>query len=57
MIVIVMGLIGAFLGGTTARKRQGNRKDIAQYATGYGIAFMLVGLVITVMVARMFLAG
>ena len=57
MIVIVMGLIGAFLGGTTARKRQGNRKDIAQYATGYGIAFMLVGLVITVMVDRMFLAG
>ena len=57
MIVIVMGLIGAIIGGRTASRRQGNRKDIAQYAAGYGIAFMLLGLIITVMIDRMFLAG
>ncbi|WP_299876039.1 apolipoprotein acyltransferase [uncultured Sulfitobacter sp.] len=57
MIVIIMGLIGAVIGGQTARKRQGNRKDIAQYAAGYGIAFMLAGLIITVLVDRLFLAG
>lgn len=57
MIVIILGLIGAIIGGTTASRRQGNRKDIAQYTVGYGIAFMLVGLVLTVLVDRLFLAG
>lgn len=57
MIVIILGLIGAVIGGQTARRRQGNRKDIAQYAAGYGIAFMLVGMIVTVLVDRLFLAG
>lgn len=57
MIVIILGILGAFTGGLTARKRQGNRKDIAQYAAGYGIAFMIVGMVITVFVDRIFFAG
>jgi uncharacterized membrane protein YeaQ/YmgE (transglycosylase-associated protein family) len=57
MIVIVLGLIGAVIGGLTARRRKGNRKDIAQYAAGYGIAFMMLGMVITVLVDRLFLAG
>lgn len=52
MIVILMGLAGALLGGLTARKRQGNRKDIAQYAAGYGIAFMMLGMVATVLIDR-----
>tara|TARA_R110002124_G_scaffold243153_2_gene408220 strand:+ start:483 stop:653 length:171 start_codon:yes stop_codon:yes gene_type:complete len=56
MIVIVLGLIGAVIGGFTARKRAGNGKDIAQYAAGYAIAFMVVGMVLTVLVDRIMLA-
>ena len=52
MIYTVMGLIGAVIGGMTARRRKGNRMDIAQYAASYGIAFALLGLIITVFVDR-----
>lgn len=52
MIVIILGLIGACIGGFTANKRGGNRKDMAQYAAGYGLAFVMVGMVITVLVDR-----
>lgn len=57
MIVIVLGVLGGFIGGLTARKRGGNRKDIAQYAAGYAMAFMIVGMVLTVLVDRFFLAA
>ncbi len=56
MIVIFLGVLGALIGGFTARKRKGNRKDIAQYAAGYAMAFMIVGLVVTVLIDRWFLA-
>ena len=52
MIVIVAGLAGAVIGGSTAARRDGNRKDIAQYAAGYAMAFMIVGLVATVLIDR-----
>lgn len=52
MIVILAALAGAVIGGLTARKRKGNRLDIAQYATVYAIAFALAGLVITVLLDR-----
>lgn len=52
MIVIFAGALGAAIGGLTARKRQGNRKDIAQYATGYALAFMIVGMIATVLIDR-----
>jgi len=45
-------LIGAIIGGLTARKRGGNRKDIAQYAAGYGMAFLIVGMIATVLLDR-----
>jgi uncharacterized membrane protein YeaQ/YmgE (transglycosylase-associated protein family) len=57
MIIIVLGIIGAVLGGLAARKRSGNRKDIAQYAAGYAIAFMIIGLLVTVMIDRMLFAA
>lgn len=57
MIYIILGLIGAVIGGMTARKRGGNRKDMAQYATGYAIAFALLGFVLTVLIDRWFITG
>ncbi len=52
MIVIILGILGAFIGGSAARKRGGNRKDIAQYATGYAMAFLIVGMILTVILDR-----
>ena len=43
MIVIAAALLGAIIGGLTARKRGGNRLDIAQYAAGHALAFTVVG--------------
>jgi len=53
MIAIGLALLGAVIGGFTARKRGGNRKDIAQYAVGYGMAFLVVGMIATVILDRM----
>ena len=55
MIYIVLGILGAVIGGMTARKRGGNRKDMAQYAASYGIAFALFGFVLTVLLDRWFI--
>ena len=52
MIVILAAVSGAFIGGYTAAKRKGNRLDIAQYAAGYALAFMVVGLIATVIIDR-----
>ena len=57
MIYIVLGLLGAVIGGTTAKKRGGNRKDIGQYAAGYFIAFALLGFVLTIFIDRWFVTG
>ncbi|MEM6385013.1 MAG: hypothetical protein AAF718_02135 [Pseudomonadota bacterium] len=53
MIVLVAGVIGGFLGYSTAKKRDGNKLDMAQYATGYAIAFMLIGLFLTFTIERL----
>jgi hypothetical protein len=53
MIVIAGALLGAILGAMTARKRKGNKLDMLQYAAGFGIAFALVGLIVTVIIHRM----
>ena len=52
MIVIGLAILGAVIGGLTARRRNGNRKDIAQYAAGYGMAFLIVGMFLTVIIDR-----
>lgn len=52
MIVIGLAILGAIIGGMTARRRNGNRKDIAQYAAGYGMAFLIVGMFLTVIIDR-----
>jgi hypothetical protein len=53
MIVIGAAILGILIGGITARKRKGNRKDIAQYAAGYGMAFLIVGMFTTVIIDRL----
>ncbi|KMW57081.1 hypothetical protein AIOL_002039 [Candidatus Rhodobacter oscarellae] len=52
MIVIVSALVGAIIGALQARRGGGNRKDMAQYAAGFGIAFALIGMLVTVILAR-----
>ena len=52
MIYTVLGILGAILGGMKARKRGGNRKDMAQYGAGYGMAFLICGMILTVIVDR-----
>ncbi len=53
MIVIAALLLGAIVGGLTARKRKGKRLDILQYAVAYGLAFAIIGLFLTVFIDRM----
>ena len=54
MIYIILGIIGALIGGVTAKRRKGAPADIAQYAVVYFIAFALVGLLLTVLLDRFF---
>ncbi len=53
MIVIVAFLTGAVVGAMRAKRRQGNRLDMAQYAFIFGIIFALLGLFITILIGRM----
>lgn len=53
MVVIASLIIGAALGGLTARRRGGKRLDILQYAAGYAIAFTILGLFATIFIDRM----
>jgi hypothetical protein len=53
VIILAAVLIGATWGGFLARRRGGNRMDIAQYAISFGIAFGLLGLFLTVFIDRM----
>lgn len=53
MIVLGGMLLGAVLGAALAHKRGGKLLDKLQYAAGFGIAFAMLGLFITVFVNRM----
>lgn len=50
MIVLLSALLGIVMGVVKARKRNGNRLDILQYATGYGIAFAIVGVFLNLLI-------
>ncbi|MDF1728782.1 MAG: apolipoprotein acyltransferase [Sulfitobacter sp.] len=52
MIYILFALVGAVAGAFRARKQGGNRKDMAQYAAGFAIAFGLLGLIVTIILDR-----
>ncbi len=44
MIALVGLVLGALFGAIQARRRKGNRLDMAQYAAGYGILFGVVAM-------------
>lgn len=52
MITIVAMLLGAVWGGTLAKRRKGNRADIAQYAVVFAIAFGLLGFILTLVLEK-----
>lgn len=53
MIALAGLILGALWGGLLARRRKGNRMDIAQYAAGYGILFGLIATFLMVLLTRM----
>lgn len=53
MIVLAGMLFGGIYGALLAKRREGTRLDMAQYAAGFGIAFGLLGLFLTIFVERM----
>lgn len=52
MLVIASGIGGAVWGGYLARRRKGNRLDMLQYATSFGIAFGLLGTFASLILLR-----
>ncbi|WP_226782360.1 hypothetical protein [Oceaniglobus trochenteri] len=52
MIIIVFALAGAVSGVLLARKRGGRRLDMAQYGGSLFIAGALLGLFVTILLAR-----
>ena len=52
MIILISALAGIIWGAYQAKRRGGNRKDMAQYAFGYGVAFALVGLFASILIER-----
>lgn len=53
MIIFAGIVLGAFWGARVARKRKGNRLDIAQYAAGFGILGAIIGVFLSVAVDRL----
>ncbi|MDX1781726.1 MAG: hypothetical protein R3256_10445 [Thalassovita sp.] len=52
MIVIAGAIFGALFGALLAKRRNGKGLDMLQYAAGFAILFMIIGLFITVFVHR-----
>lgn len=44
MIILIAALIGAVLGGITAKRKKGNLFDVAQYALIFALLFALATL-------------
>lgn len=53
MVIILAGLVlGALVGAGIARRRGGRGLDQAQYAAGYAIAFGILAVFVTIVLAR-----
>ena len=53
MIVIAGTVFGALLGTLVARQRGGGRLDIAHHAAVLAILFAVIGMIVTIVIARM----
>ena len=52
-MIVIAGLVaGIATGSIIALRRGGKAMDALQYAAGYGIAFTLLGLFITIIIDR-----
>lgn len=55
-MLVIGGLgLGALAGAVYARRRGGKPADMAQFAAGFGIAFGLLGLFLTLALDRLLL--
>lgn len=52
MIILSAAVIGILLGLRTARQRGGRPIDQWHYGAAYGIAFAVIGVIVTVIVSR-----
>lgn len=52
MIVIFGALLGAILGALKAKRQNGNKWDIAQWAFVFAMIFGIIGLFITLFIHR-----
>lgn len=52
MIVLAALVFGALMGWGVARRRGGRGLDQLQHAAGYGIAWALVGVFVTILIVR-----
>ncbi len=52
VIVILATVFGALLGTLTARRRGGRGLDLAHHAAAFAILFAVIGLVVTIVLAR-----
>jgi hypothetical protein len=53
MLIIISATAGAIWGALVAANRKGSRLDVLQYAGSFGIAFALLGLILTVIIHRL----
>ncbi|WP_203232331.1 hypothetical protein [Gemmobacter caeruleus] len=53
MIVITAAIFGALLGVLRARHHGGSGLDMAQWGAGFAILFAVIGLIVTIVIARM----
>ena len=53
MIILISGIVGAVLGALSAKRRKGNRLDMAQYAAVYAIVFMIIALFATLAIVNL----
>jgi len=53
MIVLAGLALGAIYGALLANKRGGKALDSLQYAAGFGIAFCILGVFVTIFLERM----
>ncbi len=53
MLPLIGGLGGAAWGLWLAKKRGGNRMDLAQYAAGYGILWAILGLIASIILVSL----